>query len=138
MIALALLLLTTIPDSLIHRVAAEEGVPPQLAVRLVEAESRRQPCARNPVSGATGALQLLPSTARHLDPTVTLPALCDPERNLHLGLRYLATFHRRYGTWERAVVAFRFGEQGLRDRLRRPGWTPWKERYVRHLFREAR
>jgi soluble lytic murein transglycosylase-like protein len=70
-------------------VAAENArVDPDLAFRLVRLESDFKERAMSPV-GALGLTQLMPATARTLDPSVTDEELFDRHINLRLGLRYL-------------------------------------------------
>jgi soluble lytic murein transglycosylase-like protein len=70
-------------------VAAENArVDPDLAFRLVRLESDFDERAVSPV-GALGLTQVMPSTARTLDPNITDEQLFDRHVNLRLGLRYL-------------------------------------------------
>ena len=89
--------------------ARAEGVEVPLAFGLVQVESRFNPDATSP-SGAAGLTQILPSTARVLDPNVEISDLHDPEVNLHLGLRLLAGLLDHYGgdRW-RALLAYNLG-----------------------------
>lgn len=128
----------TVPDSLVRRVAEAESIPTRLASRLVHHESQHRPCVINRTSGATGLTQLLLSTARSLEPGITRKALCEPERNLRLGFRYLRSFQRRYGSWGAALVCFRFGEGGYLERRKRRGWSPHTEPYVRKILHTER
>lgn len=96
-------------SALIYDVAVFEDLDPELAFRLVRVESGFR---RNAVSpkGAVGYAQLLPSTARWLDPTVNRADLFDPETNLHLGFRYLRYLLDEYrGDVRLALLAYNRG-----------------------------
>ncbi len=84
-------------------IAIREGVPPELFLALVHAESSFNPKARSHV-GAIGLTQLMPGTARELgvDPT-------DPIQNLSGGARYLRQQYQRFGTWQLALAAYNAG-----------------------------
>jgi hypothetical protein len=81
---------------MIHDVALEQGVDPELAFRLIRVESVFDPRAIG-AGGATGLVQMMPGTARSLDPSVrTRSALLEPRTNLRLGLGYLREMIERY------------------------------------------
>lgn len=95
--------------SLIYDVAVFEDLDPELAFRLIRVESGFR---RNAVSskGAIGYTQVLPSTARWLDPTVSRADLFDPETNLHIGFRYLRYLLDEYrGDVRLALLAYNRG-----------------------------
>lgn len=103
-------------STLIYDIALAEGLDPDLGFRLVRVESSFR---RNVVSpkGAIGYTQVLPSTARWLDPTVETKDLFDPQTNLHLGFRYLRHLLDEYeGDMRLALLAYNRGPnrvQGL-------------------------
>jgi len=84
-------------------IALREGVPPELFLALVHAESSFNPKARSHV-GAIGLTQLMPGTARELgvDPH-------DPMQNLRGGARYLRQQFERFGSWQLALAAYNAG-----------------------------
>lgn len=97
----------------IARVVAEaarrHGVPEGLALGVASVESGFNPRARNR-SGATGLMQLLPSTARGLG---CRGNLADARVNADCGARYLArTFARAHGNLAVAAALFNQGEYG--------------------------
>lgn len=122
--------------------ATAVGLDPDLAFGLVHAESSFDPRARSPV-GALGLTQLMPGTARWLDPSVGPSDLYDPDTNLRLGFRYLRQLVDKYGGDLRlALLAYNRGP-GTVDRLLGRGADP-DNGYVAKVFarllspREAR
>lgn len=90
------------------QIAREEGVDPDLFLRLVQAESSFNPDARSPV-GAIGLAQLMPGTAADLgvDPT-------DPVQNLRGGARYLRQQIDTFGDTNLALAAYNAGPGNVR------------------------
>jgi hypothetical protein len=74
----------------------------------------------NPKSGATGLMQLLPSTARDLgvDPT-------DESQNAAGGRRYLGEMYDKYGNWDDALAAYNWGPGNV-DKWIKNGHDPSK------------
>jgi soluble lytic murein transglycosylase-like protein len=64
-------------------------VDPSLILAFARQESRFQPKAVSGV-GATGLMQIMPGTARHLDSDVVSADLKDPTKSLDLGQRYIS------------------------------------------------
>jgi soluble lytic murein transglycosylase-like protein len=107
----------------IHDAAAEAGVSPKVAFGLVRAESSFRPTAVSPV-GAIGLTQLMPSTARWLEPGITRQQLRNPETNLRVGFKYLRTLIDRYnGNEKLGLLAFNRGP-GTVDKLIKRGRNP--------------
>jgi soluble lytic murein transglycosylase-like protein len=79
----------------IHDIARQEGIPPKIAFALVRVESEFDESAISP-QGARGLTQLMPSTARYLEPELRDEDLFDRETNLRLGFRYLRMMITRY------------------------------------------
>lgn len=65
-----------------------------LVYAFIRQESRFNPSARNGRSGATGLMQIMPSTAQHIvgmkDAPIEVAQLRDPVVNIDLGQKYLA------------------------------------------------
>ncbi|MBD0319166.1 MAG: transglycosylase SLT domain-containing protein, partial [Gemmatimonadetes bacterium] len=74
--------------SAVERAALAEGVDPELAFRLVRAESGFSGPLRRGERGV-GLARILPSTARSMQPGVTAAELRDPDTSLRLAFRYL-------------------------------------------------
>jgi soluble lytic murein transglycosylase-like protein len=115
-----------VPDTLAEQIvdaASEHGISPQVAFGLVATESGFKRTARSSV-GAVGLAQLMPATARWLEPGTTRTDLEDPETNLRLGFRYLRDMIRKYdGDTALALTAYNRGP-GTVDRVLRRGGDP--------------
>lgn len=108
----------------IHFAAIEEQIDPKMAFSLVRAESSFRPTAVSPV-GALGLTQLMPSTARWLEPGITRKEILEPRTNLRVGFRYLRQLIETYDGDERlALTAYNRGP-GTVDGLLRRGREPW-------------
>jgi soluble lytic murein transglycosylase-like protein len=107
----------------IHDIALAEGIEPALAFSLVRVESGFE---RSAVSsaGAVGLTQVMPSTARWLDPDVAYPELFERDTNLRLGFRYLRTLIEQYrGDVHLALLAYNRGPNRV-DEILRAGGDP--------------
>lgn len=108
----------------IHFAAIEEQIDPKMAFSLVRAESSFRATAVSPV-GALGLTQLMPSTARWLEPGITRREILEPRTNLRIGFRYLRELIETYDGDERlALTAYNRGP-GTVDSLLRRGRDPW-------------
>lgn len=108
----------------IHFAAIEEQIDPTMAFSLVRAESSFRPTAVSPV-GALGLTQLMPSTARWLEPGISRREILEPRTNLRIGFRYLRALIESYDGDERlALTAYNRGP-GTVDSLLRRGRDPW-------------
>ena len=107
----------------IHEAAKEEGIDPELGFRLVRVESVFNPRARSRV-GALGLTQLMPSTARWFDRSLTHERILEPRTNLRVGFRYLHRLIDKYdGDLQLALLAYNRGD-GAVDRDLRRGRDP--------------
>ena len=107
----------------IERAAREEGVETELAFRLVRVESAFRPGAVSH-AGALGLTQVMPATARELQPGITRAQILERDTNLRLGFRYLRwllSVHR--GDEEEALTAYNRGP-GTVQRIRAAGGDP--------------
>jgi soluble lytic murein transglycosylase-like protein len=115
-----------VPDALARQIAdaaAAHDIDLRIAFGLVATESGFRRTARSPV-GATGLAQLMPATARWLEPGTTRRQLEDPETNLRLGFRYLRKMIDHYdGDTHLALLAYNRGP-GTVDRVLRRGGDP--------------
>ena len=107
----------------IHEAAEDNGIDPEVAFGLVRAESSFRNTATSPV-GAVGLTQLMPSTARWIQPGVSRSALRDPETNLKVGFKYLRYLLEKYkGDENLALLAYNRGP-GTVDRALKRGRNP--------------
>lgn len=114
-------------EDLARSIAIEEGIDPELFIRLVRQESSFNPEARSP-AGAIGLTQLMPGTAADLgvDPT-------DPVQNLRGGARYLRQQLDRFGSVPLALAAYNAGPGRVSEY---GGIPPFEEtqNYVRRIL----
>jgi soluble lytic murein transglycosylase-like protein len=115
-----------VPDALaedIHEAAVENDIDPEIAFGLVRTESGFKNSATSPV-GAVGLTQLMPATARWMEPGVTRRDLRDQETNLRIGFRYLRELIEKYdGNTRLALLAYNRGP-GTVDRVLKRGGNP--------------
>lgn len=98
----------------VYDLALAEGLDPELAFPLVEAESSFRRLAVSE-AGAVGYTQIKPSTARWLDPSVTPDQLFEARTNLRLGFRYLSLLLERYaGDTRLALLAYNRGPERVK------------------------
>lgn len=119
----------------IYSAAKAEGIDPRVAFGLVQTESSFR---RTVVSsaGAIGYTQVLPSTARWMEPGTKRSDLFDTETNLRLGFKYLDYLLDKYnGNMRLALTAYNRGP-GTVDRLLKQGRNPengYATKVLRHL-----
>lgn len=107
----------------IYDIALAEGIDPGLAYRLVRVESGFYGGAVSH-KGAVGLTQVMPATARELDPSLAYADLFHQETNLRLGFRYLRQMMEKYqGDIRLALLAYNRGP-GTVDKIRRAGGDP--------------
>lgn len=94
--------------------AHAEDVDVDLAFGLVKAESNFRVDAVSP-RGAIGLTQILPSTARKLDPRVTREQLFARDTNLRIGFRYLRSQIHDFGRRDAALVAYNLGARRVSE-----------------------
>lgn len=115
--------------------AEREGIEPQIGFGLVQTESSFR---RTVVSyaGAVGYTQLLPSTARYMEPGTKRSDLFDTRTNLRIGFKYLNYLVDKYnGDMRLALTAYNRGP-GTVNRLLRQGRNPengYATKVLRHL-----
>jgi soluble lytic murein transglycosylase-like protein len=93
----------------IHEAALQEKIEPRLAFGLVRAESSFRPNAVS-VVGAVGLTQLMPATARWIEPGTSRKDLLNPETNLKVGFKYLHRLIDQFdGNEKLALTAYNRG-----------------------------
>jgi soluble lytic murein transglycosylase-like protein len=101
----------------IYDAAIAERIEPELAYRLVQVESEFKERARSRV-GAVGLTQLMPATARAVQPGVSREQLYDRKTNLRIGFRYLRSLVRQYkGDLRLALLAYNRGPVAVENEL---------------------
>ncbi len=94
--------------------AKRTGLPPHIALAVIEIESGFDPAARG-AAGEVGLMQVMPPTARMLGFRGSDEDLADPAANIRLGVRYLARAHRLAGgDLCTALMKYRAGHQEWR------------------------
>ncbi|HET9983563.1 MAG TPA: lytic transglycosylase domain-containing protein [Longimicrobiales bacterium] len=107
----------------IYDMATAEGIEPTIAFRLVRVESDFTHNAVSP-KGAVGLTQIMPSTARELNPKVRREDLFHRETNLRMGFAYLRDLIRAYrGDIRLALLAYNRGPAVV-DAIRKQGGDP--------------
>lgn len=113
---------------MVHDAAVEVGLDPELGFRLVRVESVFDPDAIG-AGGATGLVQMMPGTARDINPEIdTRKELIEPRTNMRLGFGYLREMIERYeehgaDAVRLGVIAYNRGEVAV-DRALRRGADP--------------
>jgi len=107
----------------IHEAAIDNDIDPEVAFGLVKTESGFKNSATSHV-GAIGLTQLMPATARWLQPGVKTAQLRNSETNLRIGFKYLRDLIEKYdGDTELALLAYNRGP-GTVDRVLKRGGNP--------------
>jgi len=114
--------------------ASRYTIPPALLFAIIHAESSFDPHAVSH-KGAVGLMQLMPATARWMEPGVSRQQLFSPAVNIEIGARYLRYLANRYGgDAEKILIAWNAGP-GRLDKGHIPGETRVFVRRVHSLYR---
>ena len=107
----------------IYEMAQAEDIDLDVAFGLVRAESSFRNVATSRV-GAIGLTQLMPATARWLEPGITRAELRQPETTLRIGFGYLRQLIDKYnGDEDLALMAYNRGP-GTVDKILKRGGNP--------------
>lgn len=90
-----------------HAAEIKHGLPRNILVGLIGAESNFNPNAVSPV-GARGLAQFMPSTAKEygIDPL-------DPYQSIDAAGKYLASSYKKFNNWEDSLRSYNMGVGGL-------------------------
>jgi soluble lytic murein transglycosylase len=119
----------------IEREALRNALDPFLVAGLIRQESGFQPAARSP-AGAVGLMQIMPATGAGLARELGIgnfraARLTEPELNIRMGTRFLATMIARYGgRTQDALAAYNAGP------TRMTRWQTFPEHADPELFAE--
>ena len=109
-------------------------LPVPLILAVIHAESAFNPRAVSR-KGARGLMQLMPSTARWLQPGIRIGELFDARTNIDLGSRYLRYLANRYAGHTRTVLAaYNWGPGKVDAKNSLPGETRQFIRRVANLY----
>lgn len=117
-------------DEHICAAAQRYGVAPPLLKAVMAAESNFDPRAVSD-KGATGLMQLMPSTARDM----YVADVLDPAQNIDGGARYLRVLQDRYGgDLEKVLAAYNAGPEAVRRSGGAVPAIPETQAYVRKVI----
>ena len=112
--------------SIVNKYAEQHSVPEQLVFAIIKVESNFDPSVVSS-AGAMGLMQMLPSTyewlTTKLGDNYSKDDLYDPETNIRYGTYYLQYLYSRFGTWEKAIIAYNWGEGNFSEFLDNDGYT---------------
>jgi len=121
------------------REARRAGLDPLLVAAVIEVESTFRNFAVSP-AGAVGLMQVMPATGAWFGDKIGVPAtgreqLFDPERNIRLGVHYLADLQRRFGSTDLALLAYNAGPARARAIAKGPraDLDRWLASYARKV-----
>lgn len=124
------------------REARAAGLDPLLVAGLIEVESTYRNFAVSPV-GAVGLMQVMPATGAWFGKKIGVPdtgreELFDPERNIQVGVHYLAELKRQFGRMDLALVAYNAGPGKAREIAKSGELQRWLENYPKKVFAAQR
>lgn len=104
------------------------GLPRGLLGRVAFQESRFNPEAYNKGSGASGLMQIVPKWHPGVNPW-------NPNEAVPYAAKYLTQLHQQFGSWDKALAAYNWGPQNLKELLSKP---EKRDNWVAHLPKETR
>ena len=115
---------------LVFEYADKYAVPRELVFAVIKAESDFDPNAKSH-AGAIGLMQMLPSTAKwlaeeHLNDNPLFISLYTPSTSIKYGTYYLQYLFSKFGSWEKAIIAYNWGEGNFSSFIEENGYTEGK------------
>ena len=111
---------------LVIKYSNDYSIPAALTFAVIKTESNFD---KDVISsaGAMGLMQIMPSTYEWLaqakfNETANVSLLFDPETNIRYGTYYLQYLYAKFGTWEKALVAYNWGEGRLAQFIEENGY----------------
>lgn len=112
--------------NIVVKYASEYSVPEELVFAVIKVESNFDPDTVSS-AGAMGLMQMLPSTYKWLTSKLgdefSEEDLFDPETNIKYGTYYLQYLYSRFGSWEKAIIAYNWGEGNFSEFLSEEGYS---------------
>lgn len=105
----------------------EYAVPTELIFAIIKVESNFDKNAKSH-AGAIGLMQMIPSTYEwlsksHFGELTITDMLYDPQINIKYGTYYLRYLYTRFGSWEKAIIAYNWGEGNFEEFIEDNGYT---------------
>ena len=107
--------------------SSKYAVPAELVFAVIKVESDFDKDAKSH-AGALGLMQMIPSTYKwlaedHLGEIAITEMLYEPSTNIKYGTYYLRYLHTRFGSWEKAIIAYNWGETNFASFIEEHGYT---------------
>lgn len=118
-------------SELVRKVAADEGIDPELADAVAWVESNHGAARRASSAGAMGIMQLMPDTARDLG----VADRCDAEANIRGGVKYLKQLQDEFGDPLLMIAAYNAGPRNVYRKQGIPDFDETSKYIVRVLNR---
>ncbi len=111
---------------IVAKYSAEYSVPKELVFAVIKVESDFDERAVSS-AGAIGLMQMLPSTYEWLTAILgeeySETNLYVPETSIKYGTYYLSYLYSRFGSWEKALIAYNWGEGNFSKFLENEEYT---------------
>jgi soluble lytic murein transglycosylase-like protein len=117
--------------SQVQALAPQYGIPPSLALAVMQAESSGIPTAVSP-KGAQGLFQIMPAN----DASLGITDPFDATQNIQGGLSLLQQYYQQFGDWNSALEAYNQGPNSLQKQLA-AGQTPVSAGYASGILSAA-
>lgn len=105
-------------------VCDEFGVPTEIVLAVIQAESSFRPDARN--GNCHGYMQINKINLQRLSETVGVTDLTDPYQNITAGTYMLHELYEKYGDWHKVLACYNYGEGGAQKHVFSKGYTTTK------------